>query len=181
MSRPFLLVSLAALLLMPAAARAEHGGEHDDDDVMEQPQPEPKADHGARLLKVMERRLKLTPEQRKKVESALKEGEPEQEQLQKEMKALREKMRKLMQKQHERVRAVLDDEQKWQFDEMMVRMRKRMQEGGRGRGRPQGPRRMPGPLEDDGVDHREPGPRDMPPPEMWHDRPAPSREPEGKR
>lgn len=161
------LLLVATLLAGGAPARAEHGGDHDEDEL-ERPQPEGKPDHGAKMLELMERRLKLTPEQRKRVEAAIKEGQPDHEKLQKEMEGLRERMKKLMLQQHERVRAVLDDEQKWKFDELTVQMRKRGQER-RKRARPQGPRRMPGAPEEE--EPREHGPRDLPPPEMWQDRP----------
>ena len=115
------------------------------------------------------RQLKLSGEQKKKIEAVIKESEPEMAKLQKEMEALREKQRKFMRKQHEQVRALLDDEQKDQFDEIAVRMRQRMDQGGRG-GRPSGPRRRPGPPSEN-EDREEMGPRDLPPPEMWQNGP----------
>ncbi len=163
MNRPLALAALVLAFLSPLVVFAQP--EPDDDESMEQSRPEPKADHGEKMLRVLDRQLKLKGEQKKKIEAVIKSSEPEMEKLQKEMEGLRERQRKFMRKQHEQVRALLDDEQKDKFDEIAVRMRKRMEQGGRGR--PSGQRRRPGPPSEN-EDHEEMGPRDMPPPEMWH-------------
>ncbi|MBI5200596.1 MAG: hypothetical protein HY925_03335 [Elusimicrobia bacterium] len=170
MLRPLLFAALALAAVCPSAVFAQP--EHDDDEMIEQARPEPKADHGEKMLKVLDRQLKLKPDQKKKIEAVIKDSEPEMEKLQKEMESLREKQRKFMRKQHEQVRALLDDDQKDKFDEITVQMRRRMEQmgGGRRGGRPSGPRRRPGPPSEDD-DREDMGPRDMPPPEMWHEGP----------
>ncbi|MBI4347806.1 MAG: hypothetical protein HY553_13200 [Elusimicrobia bacterium] len=167
MHRTFAAVVALALVSVPAFAQPAPP-EHDED-MLEPAQAEPGPDHGDRLLRLLEKRLKLKGEQQKKIESVLKDGQPELDRLRGEMQELRERMKKFMRKQHEQVRALLDDEQKEGFDEISVRMRKRLEPGPRrGGGRRYGPWKRPGPPSEN-EEPGEMGPRDMPPPELWHE------------
>lgn len=132
---------------------------------------EREADQSERMLEMLDDRLELTDDQRTKVKGVMEDGKSQREALRKEMEALGEKMKKLMFAQTEKIRGVLNDEQKMKFDEMKMKMMMMMhrKQGGPGRmrgmkGRPGGPGKRFGPGEDDEHGPGEHGPHDGPPP-----------------
>ncbi|MBI4422274.1 MAG: hypothetical protein HY554_01015 [Elusimicrobia bacterium] len=160
--RPLALGALVALLAS-APGRAADAPDDDSEELSGE------THDGGRFLEILDRRLKLKPEQKAKVKAVVDETQPQMKKAREELKELQERLQKLMRTQHEKIRGLLDDEQKWKYDEIAVRMRQRMQER-QGRRR-----RMPGPPPEDEDEEvgrpsrrRMPG-RDMPPPEMWHE------------
>jgi hypothetical protein len=114
--------------------------------------PDDKDDAPPPFLDVLNHELDLTPNQRKAVKDILDKSKPEREAIEKQVRELSEKARKQQRADSEKIRAVLNDDQKERFDEFNSRLRRRQH----------GPahrlRRDHGPLPDGG----------MPPPEMWH-------------
>ena len=79
--------------------------------------------------------LKLSAEQKEQVQEILDKSRPGMEKLKVEMEAVQEKMKAAMRAAQEGIRGALDMDQKEKFDEMMLRMKRRMM----------GPRQMGGP------------------------------------
>lgn len=176
--RPLIWAAVAALAL-PWSARAEEGegAEREEGPPMLQ----------EKYLEQLDRQLQLKDDQKKKIESVLKDSGPklkkDWEELRKqreEMKKRAEEAQKRMREMQESIRAVLDDEQRERFDEMRMRQKHRMERGGgrRGKGRG-GPRGVEMDPEDIPPEIREKmkrgdmwGPGEMPerfPPERWEE------------
>ena len=171
MRRLWIFALLAGALAAPSLAPAQVDVDPDDEQAPPPSSalPAPPSDRagaqaqpGEHLLQLLDKRLSLKPEQREKIKNVLGESGAQ-------IKALHDKIEKLMRAQNEKIRAVLDDEQKPKFDEITVEMRKHMQEGP---GFHPDRRRRPGPPEKEEEGARRMGPsddpRDLPPPEMWH-------------
>ena len=202
MRRTWLWLALLAVVATPPLARAQTQVDPSDDEEQGVPGPRrlppgapgpegqrpeglgpegmgPEGGGPERHLEMLDKRLKLTPEQREKVKGVLNETGTQ-------LKALHEKIEKLMRTQNEEIRALLSDEQKPKFDRMNAEMRRHMARPDP-RMRPDR-RRRPGPPEEEEEGGRRIGrpddPRDLPPPEMWNDTggktPHSGREPQGE-
>lgn len=113
---------LAAALIIRGAVTSNANPEREDGP------PEPRK-HGflsEDFLRKLTDKLKLSADQQKKVKSVLDSSKPDMEKLEAEMKALHEKMQALAHKTKEGIRETLDMRQKDKFDEMLVRMKRRM-------------------------------------------------------
>ncbi len=120
----------------------------------------------------LDEHLKLSDEQRSRIESAVKDSRPALKTKHAEMKELRKKMESLgkdfrerMFDLKEKIRSTLTNEQKERFDDMRRHMRQR-------------PRRMPGYRPQPG-EEMPPGMGEGPnfPPERWHEDPMKGRRP----
>lgn len=145
--------SLPLLLAAFPAAAHHQGGDADDQDGPphqgdEAEKPDPKK-MASKMADGMSRGLKLKEDQKKKIETLVEQMLPQRIELEK-------KLHKLERDTNEKIRAVLDDDQKEKFD--MMRMHQAMMRGGgmgmrgpgmkgmrggRGRGGPEGGRRPP--------------------------------------
>ncbi len=117
---------LAAFLILRGAVSSSANPEG------EEASPEPRR-HGflsEDFLRKLTDKLKLSADQQKKVKSVLDGSKPDMEKLEAEMKALHGRMKALAHKTKEGIRETLDMAQKDKFDEMLVRMKRRM--GGHG-------------------------------------------------
>lgn len=138
-----------------------------------------------RLLDMMDKRLKLAPEQKSKIKEILQGSRGRMRELFKRLQELRKEMETIRRSQMEKVRSLLDDEQKERFDEMRLLMRRRM--GGHGEGpRPPHFREGGDGDYDDGAEGphgpgksapragpQAPEEQDLPsrfPPEIWHEK-----------
>lgn len=112
-----------------------------------------------RLLRLMRKELRLSDEQGEKAGAILGESRPKMEELHKKMRELGEQKRKLLRADLEKIRGLLDDDQRERFDELKSRMLRgpsrdfavgRPMPGGAGPGRREPPswkRRPHGPHE----------------------------------
>lgn len=164
---PFLFA--AAFSLAPAflLAQDEHEGPppgEDEPELLNDSFVE-KLDHG----------LKLSDDQRSRIESAVKDSRPalkakfaEMKELRKKMESAGKELRDKMLDLKEKIRSSLTNEQKERFDEMRRHMRGRRRPEGFGPGGPgKGPGEMPPGMEE--------GPHF--PPERWHEDPMKGRRP----
>ena len=179
MKRCFPFLFLALFFLAPAILPAQ---EEPDGRPPGEEEPEFLSDS---FIEKLDKHLKLSDEQRSRIESAVKDGRPALKAKHAEMKELRKKMestgkefRDKMFDLKEKIRSSLTNEQKERFDEMRRHMK--------GRHMPPG---MQGPGEEKSPGRRKPGYRPQPgeemppnwkehqqfPPERWHEDPAKGR------
>ena len=78
------------------------------------------------FIQVLERQLRLTPEQRERVDKIMAEG---QERVRELRSRLDPELRKELQQTREQIRAVLTPEQREQFEQMMKRSPRRLERG----------------------------------------------------
>lgn len=116
------------------------------------------ANRGDGYVEVLNHVLDLTPAQRKAVKGILDKSQPERETLEKQMHELGEKMHKQRRADSEKIRVLLNDDQKEKFDSFNSRMNPMMMHPMMGPERMRQHQMMRGPMPDGS----------MPPPEMWH-------------
>ena len=99
----------------------------DDVDEPEMSQPVHGDPHGgaAGILDLLDRELKLTASQHKSVKAIVERSKKKHDELEMQRRAIDEQVRKLHQADSEKIRALLDDDQKERFDELNVRLRHR--------------------------------------------------------
>ncbi|MEK7656907.1 MAG: Spy/CpxP family protein refolding chaperone [Elusimicrobiota bacterium] len=182
MKRSFSFLFAAMLLLTPALLRAQ---EEPDGQPPGEEEPEFLDDS---FIEKLDKHLKLSDEQRSRIESAVKDSRPAIKTKHAEMKELRKKMettgkefRERMFDLKEKIRSTLTNEQKERFDDMRQHMkRRRMPPGMQGSGEGMPPeRRMPGYRPQPGEEVPPGWKKGEPhfPPERWHEDPMKGKRP----
>lgn len=148
----FAVLALASVLVHADHDMKKEGGQHKEHT------PQEMAD---KMVQRMEKGLDLSADQKQKVSEIIKASIPE-------MTELKKKMQKIERQTNEKIRVLLDEEQKEKFD--MMRARQNMMMGGHGKmggmGRMGGPGKMGGQGkmggEGEGDEAQEPAPGEHP-------------------
>jgi septal ring factor EnvC (AmiA/AmiB activator) len=167
-------LALPAFWAQRASAQEKLEPERDEMEVKEAEEAQEHPMLSEKFFDPLEQQLKLKEGQKKTIQAVIDESRgplqkksDEMRDMQKKMRELEKKLRALTQDMREKIRALLDNEQKERFDEMMMRMRERMG--------PKGLRDKP-PFDPKRILKEEMPPFQFPP-ERWEDNPERGRRP----